>query len=70
MQLGQIDLIQRLCVAAGTIMEDANVEAVSLVSVNRAERQQRLKRLQQASADMAALISAAAALDRHLLEDE
>lgn len=70
MQSGQIDLIQRLCVAAGTIMEDANVEAVSLVSTDPAERQQRLKRLQQASAEIAALISAAAALDRHLLEDE
>lgn len=61
-------LIQRLCVLAGTIMEDASVDAVSIVSSHLVERGERLTRLHQAGSDIAALLAAAAVI--HLLSLE
>ena len=64
MQPDLISLIQRLCVIAGTIMEDASVDAVSLISSDPAERARRLDQLARAASDIAVLAAAAAALNR------
>ena len=52
------DLIERLCVAAGMIMEDASVGAISTGS----EPRERILKLLHASEAITALVHAAAAL--------
>ena len=64
----RVALIQRLCVIAGTIMEDASIDAVSRLSSDPTERVRRLERLECAGHDIAALLSAATALNRRFEE--
>ena len=58
------ELIQSLCTHAGMIMEDASVDAISVVSPNAERRQERLVTLRQAADDIGALVGAAEVLHR------
>jgi hypothetical protein len=53
------DLIDRLCVRAGMIMEDASVVAVTLRRKVSADQRQALDRLEGSSRRISALITAA-----------
>ncbi|HEY0958270.1 MAG TPA: hypothetical protein VGE05_03245 [Novosphingobium sp.] len=70
MQPDNVALIQRLCVIAGTIMEDSSLDALSTVSQDPDKRRERLQHLVLAGADVAALFGAAAILDRRLRDRE
>jgi hypothetical protein len=62
---GHLDLIARLCLEAGRIMEDTSVELALVLPTNRDDRADRLERVHRAGFDIAALAAAAQALHRH-----
>ncbi len=64
------DLVQRLCVVAGTIMEDASAGAVSTLGSDPRTRRRRVRQLRSAGADIALLLGAAAILERRLSVDQ
>lgn len=68
MRCDDVALIQRLCVIAGTIMEDTSLDALSAVSSDAGERRDRLEHLVGAGTDVAALLKAAAILDQRLAD--
>lgn len=57
-------IIQQLCVTAGSIMEDASVAAVSQLAATADKRYAHLLALRQAGEDIAALLAAAEVLMR------
>jgi hypothetical protein len=63
-----LEMIQQLCVAAGMIMEDASSQAVQLARGTRRERNLHIEALTHASADAAALLLAADALNRRFAD--
>lgn len=58
------DLVQRLCVQAGMIMEDASASAVSTLPSDSKLRRRRIQLLKAAGADIALLLGAAEVLER------
>lgn len=70
MQPDNVALIQRLCVIAGTIMEDSSLDALSTVSVDPDQRRERLRYLVRAGTDVAVLLDAASILERRLKDLE
>ena len=57
-------LVQRLCVAAGVLMDNASPTAVSSLPIDRRARRKQLRELVRIADEIAALARAAAALDR------
>ena len=62
------ELIARLCLEAGRIMEDTSVELALILPSDLDERTARLARLQIASPDIQALAAAAMTLHRRCLD--
>lgn len=59
-----LELVQRLCVCAGAIMEDTSAEAVSILDEDPDLRRTRLAAMRQTALDIAALLCAAEVLNR------
>ena len=59
------ETLARLCVTAGTLMEDHSPEAVSALNDHPEERSRKLAELRRVGADIAALLAAAEVLNRH-----
>ena len=65
MTMGPHEIIDRLCLLAGMIMEDVSLHAISKAAGNDGERRKRLASLKQAGADIGALLAAAEVVERY-----